>query len=57
MTWIVAHLTDIAAFLGLGLAAGHIFVKLTPTTKDDEVLAAVEKALVGLGVKVPEQPK
>jgi hypothetical protein len=57
IAFVTAHWAEILGVLGFVLAAAHIIVKLTPSTKDDEILAKVESALTTLGVKIPEQPK
>lgn len=54
MTWITDNWSAVLGVLGFLLAAAHIVVKLTPSTKDDEIEAKITAALKGLGVKVPE---
>jgi len=57
MSFVTTHWAEILGVLGFVVAAVHGVVALTPTKKDDEILAKVESALASLGVKVPEQPK
>lgn len=53
ITWVSNNWVAIlAAIVAVETALSYI-VKLTPSTKDDEVLASVEKALETLGVKKP----
>jgi len=55
MSFLTAHWTEILGVAGFVFAAIHGVVALTPTKKDDEILAKVESALTSLGVKIPEQ--
>lgn len=55
MNFITQHWSEILGVLGFILGAGHIIVKLTPSTKDDEIEAKIEEYLAKLGVKVPQQ--
>ena len=43
MTWLIEHWEHIAAAFGVLVAACSAIVKLTPTTKDDKILAWVVK--------------
>lgn len=53
MSFLTAHWTEILGVLGFVMAAAHTIVKLTPSTKDDEIEQKVADALRGLGVKIP----
>ena len=45
MDWILTHWEDIVAVIGGVVTTASIIVKLTPTPKDDAVLANVVKLL------------
>ena len=45
MEWITNHYTDILAWIGGVVSCATIIVKLTPTPKDDAILAKVIKVL------------
>ena len=50
MEWIQTNWKDILAVLGAVVALATAIVKLTPTQKDDNVLAKVIKVLVALSL-------
>lgn len=50
MEWITNHLTDILAWIGGIVSCATIIVKLTPTQKDDTILAIVIKVLSALSL-------
>lgn len=54
INWITAHWQDILATLGGLVAVASIAVKLTPTDKDDAVLAKVVKVLDYFSVVNPK---
>lgn len=54
MEWIIAHWKDILAIIGGVVTMASIIVKLTPTQKDDNVLAKVIKILAALGLFNPD---
>lgn len=54
MEWITAHWTDILAWIGGVVSAASIIVKLTPTQKDDNVLAKIIKVLAALSLFNPD---
>ena len=54
MEWIQAHWKDILAIIGGVVTVASIIVKLTPTQKDDVVLAKVIKVLAALGLFNPD---
>lgn len=54
MEWIQAHWKDILAIIGGVVTVASIIVKLTPTQKDDGVLAKVIKVLAALGLFNPD---
>lgn len=54
MEWIMAHWKDILAIIGGVVTVASIIVKLTPTPKDDGILAKVIKILAALGLFNPD---
>lgn len=50
MEWITNHYTDILAWIGGIISCATIIVKLTPTQKDDTILAAIVKVLSALSL-------
>lgn len=54
MEWITAHWKDILAIIGGVVTVCSIIVKLTPTQKDDSVLAKIIKILSALGLFNPD---
>ena len=45
MEWINAHWTDVLAIIAAVIALATAIVKITPTQKDDNILAKVIKVL------------
>ena len=54
MEWITAHWKDILAIVGAVVTAASLIVKITPTQKDDTVLAKIIKILAVLGIFNPD---
>lgn len=54
MEWIQAHWKDILAIIGGVVTVSSIIVKLTPSQKDDTVLAKIIKILAALGLFNPD---
>ena len=50
MDWIISHWKEIAAIFGTAVALASAIVKLTPTQKDDNILARIIKVLVVLSL-------
>ena len=50
MEWITTHWTNILAWIGGIVSCATIIVKLTPTKKDDGILAIVIKVLSALSL-------
>ena len=50
MEWIQAHWKDVLAIIGGVVSVCSIIVKLTPTTKDDTILAKIIKLLAIFGI-------
>lgn len=45
LEWITAHYQDVFAIIGGVVSVATIIVKLTPTQKDDAILAKIVKVL------------
>ena len=54
INWIQAHWKDILAIIGGVVTVASLIVKLTPTQKDDTVLAKIIKILSALGLFNPD---
>lgn len=54
MDWIMTHWKEILAWIGGIVSAASIIVKLTPTQKDDTILAKVIKVLAALSLFNPD---
>lgn len=54
MEWITAHWKDILAIIGGVVTVCSLIVKLTPSQKDDTVLAKIIKILSVLGLFNPD---
>lgn len=54
MEWITQHWQEILAWIGGIVTAASIIVKLTPTQKDDNVLAKIIKILAALSLFNPD---
>lgn len=54
MEWITQHWQEILAWIGGVVTAASIIVKLTPTQKDDNILAKVIKILAALSLFNPD---
>ena len=54
MEWITAHWKDILAVIGGVVTVCSMIVKLTPTPKDDSVLAKIIAVLSALGLFNPD---
>lgn len=54
MEWITVHWKDILAIIGGVVTVASIIVKLTPTQKDDNILAKVIKILAALSLYNPD---
>lgn len=54
MDWIMQNWKDILAIIGGVVTVCSIIVKLTPTQKDDGVLAKIIKVLAALGLFNPD---
>ena len=54
MEWIINHWKEILAIIGGVVTVASIIVKLTPTPKDDAVLAKIIKILAALSLFNPD---
>lgn len=54
MEWIKTNWWDLLAVLGSVVSAATVIVKLTPTQKDDAVLAKIIKVLSALSLVNPD---
>lgn len=54
MEWITTHWQEILAWIGGVVTAASIIVKLTPTQKDDNILAKIIKILAALSLFNPD---
>ena len=54
MAWITEHWQEILAWIGGIVTAASIIVKLTPTQKDDNILAKIIKILAALSLFNPD---
>lgn len=54
MEWITTHWQQILAWIGGIVTAASIIVKLTPTQKDDNILAKIIKILAALSLFNPD---
>ena len=54
MDWIVQHWKDVLAVIGAIVTAASLIVKLTPTQKDDNILAKIIKVLAAIGIFNPD---
>lgn len=55
--WVMSHKLELVGIAGGIIIAARIIVKLTPTPKDDTVLAAIVKILRQLGLNLPPDEK
>lgn len=54
MAWIINHWKEILAIIGGVVTVASMIVKLTPTPKDDAVLAKIIKILAALSLFNPD---
>ncbi len=52
--WFAEHWSDVLGVIGALITAATIIVKLTPTQKDDAVLAKIIKVLAALSLCNPD---
>lgn len=54
IAWITEHWKDILAIIGSVVTVASLIVKLTPSTKDDAILAKIIKILAALSLFNPD---
>jgi len=54
MDWLIAHWQDLIAVVGAALGLATLVARLTPTPRDDEVVAVVRRWLLRLSVLHPD---
>lgn len=54
MEWITNHWKDILAIIGAVVTTASLIVKITPTQKDDNILAKIIKILSAMGIFNPD---
>ena len=54
LTWVTEHWTELVAAVGAAIILARIFVKLTPTPKDDSVLEKIVNFLKAIGLHIPD---
>jgi Na+-transporting NADH:ubiquinone oxidoreductase subunit NqrC len=54
MNWIAEHWKDVLAIIGGVVTVASLIVKLTPTQKDDNILAKIIKILAIIGIFNPD---
>ncbi len=55
MNWIIEHYKDVLEIIGAVVSLATLIVALTPTQKDDAVLAKVIKFLSAFGLLNPDK--
>lgn len=55
MEWIMEHWKDILAIIGAAVSLATLIVAITPTQKDDALLAKIIKILAAIGLLNPDK--
>jgi Na+-transporting NADH:ubiquinone oxidoreductase subunit NqrC len=55
MDWIMEHWKDILAIIGAAVSLATLIVSITPTQKDDALLAKIIKILAAIGLLNPDK--
>lgn len=55
MDWIMEHWKDILAIIGAAVSLATLITAITPTQKDDALLAKVIKILSAIGLLNPDK--
>ena len=55
MDWIIAHWKDVLAVIGAAVTLATLITALTPTQKDDAILAKIIKVLSAIGLLNPDK--
>lgn len=54
MNWIVEHWKDVLAIIGGIVTVASLITKITPSQKDDNILAKIIKILAVIGIFNPD---
>lgn len=57
LEWIAAHYDEVLAIIGGIVSVASLIVKLTPTTKDDAILAKIVSVLEYVSIVNKKAPK
>lgn len=55
MEWIMEHWKDILAIIGAAVTLATLITAITPTQKDDAILAKIIKILSAIGLLNPDK--
>lgn len=55
MDWIIEHWKDILSTIGAAVTLATLITALTPTQKDDAILAKIIKVLSAIGLLNPDK--
>lgn len=55
MDWIVEHWKDILAIIGAVVSLATLITAITPTQRDNEILAKIIKILAAIGLLNPDK--
>ncbi len=55
MSWILEHWKDVLAIIGAAVTLATLIVAITPTQKDDALLAKIIKILSAIGLLNPDK--
>lgn len=55
MDWIIQHWKDILAIIGAAVTLATLITAITPTQKDDAILAKIIKILSAIGLLNPDK--
>jgi hypothetical protein len=55
MEWITAHWKDILAIIGAAVSLATLITAITPTQKDDAILAKIITILAAIGLLNPDK--
>lgn len=55
MAWITEHWKDILAIIGAAVSLATLITAITPSQKDDELLAKIIKILSAIGLLNPDK--
>jgi Na+-transporting NADH:ubiquinone oxidoreductase subunit NqrC len=55
MNWIIEHWKDVLAIIGAAVSLATLIVAITPSQKDDAILAKIIKILSAIGLLNPDK--